>query len=71
MKIKRFLSYLKFKDLMKHFQNIDCILMNLKCTELTLMTLKLMFCFLRMKLIGLIYDENERHLNSKKIVKIV
>ena len=45
--------------------------MNLKCTELTLTALKLMFCFLKMKLIEFIYDENRRHLDSKKIAKII
>ena len=57
--------------IMKHLQNIDCILTDLKCTELTLTAFKLMFCFLKMKLIRFICNENERHLNSKKIVKIV
>ena len=57
--------------IIKHLQNIDCVLMNLKCTELTLTAFKLMFCFLKMKLIGFICNENERHLNSKKIAKII
>ena len=57
--------------IMKYLQNIDCILMNLKYAELTLMTLKLMFCFLKMKLIEFIYNKNERHSDSKKIAKII
>ena len=57
--------------IMKHLQNINCILMNLKCAELMLMTFKLMFCFLKMKLIGFIYNENERHSDSKKVAKII
>ena len=57
--------------IMKHLQNIDYILMNLKCAELMLVTLKLMFCFLKMKLIKFIYNENERHSDSKKIAKII
>ena len=57
--------------IMKHFQNIDCILIDLKHAELTLVILKLMFCFLRMKLIGFIYNENKRYFNNKKIVKII
>ena len=57
--------------IMKHFQNIDYILINLKHTELTLIVLKLMFCFLRMKLVKFIYNENERHSDSKKIAKII
>ena len=62
-KIQRFI--------MKHLQNINCILTDLKCAKLTLTVLKLMFCFLRMKLIGFICDENRRHLDSKKIAKII
>ena len=57
--------------IMGHLQNINCILIDLKYAELTLVVLKLMFCFLKMKFIRFIYNENERHLNSKKIVKIV
>ena len=57
--------------IIKHFQNIDCILMNLKCAELTLTVSKLMFCFLKMKLIEFICNENERHSDSKKIAKII
>ena len=57
--------------IMKHLQKIDCILMNLKCTELMLIAFKLMFCFLKMKLIEFIYNENERHSDSKKIAKII
>ena len=59
------------KFIMKHLQNIDCILTDLKCAELILMTLKLMFCFLKIKLIRFICDENERHSDSKKIAKII
>ena len=57
--------------IMKHLQNIDYILTDLKHTELTLTALKLMFCFLRIKLIKFIYNENERHSDSKKIAKII
>ena len=57
--------------IMEHLQNIDCILMNLKHTELMLAASKLMFCFLRMKLIRFICDKNKRHLDSKKIAKII
>ena len=57
--------------IMKYLQNINYILINLKCAELTLIIFKLMFCFLRIKLIRFIYNENERYLNSKKIVKII
>ena len=57
--------------IMKYLQNIDYILMNLKYAELTLTASKLMFCFLRMKLIEFICDENERHSDSKKVVKII
>ena len=57
--------------IMKHLQNIDCVLMNLKCAELMLITLKLMFCFLKMKLIRFICNKNERHSDSKKIAKII
>ena len=57
--------------IMKHLQNINCVLTDLKHAELTLAILKLMFCFLKMKLIGFICDENERHSDSKKIVKII
>ena len=59
------------KFIMKHLQNIDCILIDLKCTELMLIALKLMFCFLKMKLIRFIYNENGRHSDSKKIAKII
>ena len=62
-KIQRFI--------MKHLQNINCILTDLKCAELMLAVLKLMFCFLKMKLIRFIYNENERYLDSKKIAKII
>ena len=47
--------------IIKHFQNINCILIDLKCTELMLIVFKLMFCFLKMKLIRFICNENERH----------
>ena len=57
--------------IMEHLQNINCILMNLKYAELMLIALKLMFYFLKIKLIKFIYDENERHSNSKKIAKII
>ena len=57
--------------IMKHLQNIDYILTDLKCAELTLVILKLMFCFLKMKLIKFICDENERYSDSKKIAKII
>ena len=57
--------------IMKHLQNIDCILMNLKCTELMLVVLKLMFYFLKIKLIEFICNENERHSDSKKVIKII
>ena len=57
--------------IMKHLQNIDCILIDLKYVKLTLTVLKLMFCFLRIKLIKFIYNENERHSDSKKIAKII
>ena len=57
--------------IMKHLQNIDYILTDLKCAELTLTVLKLMFCFLKIKLIEFIYNENERYSDSKKIVKII
>ena len=57
--------------IMKHLQNINCILMNLKCAELTLIALKLMFCFLKIKLVEFICNENERHSDSKKIAKII
>ena len=57
--------------IMKHLQNIDYILTDLKHTELILIILKLMFCFLKIKLIRFICDENERHSDSKKIAKIV
>ena len=57
--------------IMKHFQNIDCILINLKHTELMLAVLKLMFCFLKIKFVRFICNENERHSDSKKIVKII
>ena len=62
-KIQRFI--------MKYFQNIDYILTDLKYAELILTVSKLMFCFLRIKLIGFICDKNERHSDSKKIVKII
>ena len=57
--------------IMKYLQNIDCILTDLKCTELMLIVLKLIFCFLKIKLIKFICNENERHSDSKKIVKII
>ena len=57
--------------IMKHLQNIDCVLTDIKYAELMLMTSKLIFYFLKMKLIKFIYNENERHLNSKKIAKII
>ena len=57
--------------IIKHLQNIDCILTDLKCAELILVVLKLIFCFLKIKLIKFIYDENERHSDSKKIAKII
>ena len=57
--------------IIKHLQNIDCILTNLKCAELMLVISKLMFCFLKMKLVEFIYNENERHSDSKKIAKII
>ena len=57
--------------IMKHLQNIDYILTDLKCAELILAALKLMFCFLKMKFIRFIYNENERHSDSKKIAKII
>ena len=57
--------------IMKHLQNIDCILIDLKYAELILVALKLMFCFLKIKLIEFICDENERHSDSKKIAKII
>ena len=57
--------------MMEHLQNIDCILTDLKYAELTLVIFKLMFYFLKMKLIEFICNENERHLDSKKIAKIV
>ena len=57
--------------IMKHLQNIDCILINLKYAELMLVIFKLMFCFLKIKLVKFICNENERHLNNKKIAKIV
>ena len=57
--------------IMKHLQNIDYILTDLKCAELTLTVFKLMFCFLKMKLLKFICNENERHSDSKKIVKII
>ena len=57
--------------MMKHLQNIDCILIDLKYTELTLTVLKLMFCFLKMKLVEFIYNENRRYSDSKKIAKII
>ena len=62
-KIQRFI--------IKHFQNIDYILTDLKCAELILIALKLMFCFLKMKLVEFIYNENERYSDSKKIAKII
>ena len=57
--------------IMKHLQNIDYILMNLKCAELILIIFKLMFCFLKIKLVEFIYNENERYSDSKKIAKII
>ena len=57
--------------IMKHLQNINYILTDLKHTELTLIVFKLMFCFLKIKLIKFIYNENERHSDSKKIAKII
>ena len=57
--------------IMKHLQNTDYVLTDMKCTELTLTVLKLMFCFLKIKLIKFICDENERYSDSKKIAKIV
>ena len=57
--------------IMKHLQNINYVLIDLKCAELTLAVLKLMFCFLRMKFIKFICNENERYSDSKKIVKII
>ena len=36
-----------------------------------LVILKLIFCFLKIKLIRFICDENERHSDSKKIAKII
>ena len=57
--------------IMKHLQNIDYILTDLKHTELTLIIFKLIFCFLKMKLVEFIYNENERHSDSKKIAKII
>ena len=57
--------------MMKYLQNMNCILMNLKGTELILIVLKLMFCFLKIKLVEFICDKNERHSDSKKIVKII
>ena len=57
--------------IMEYLQNIDYILTDLKCTELTLVALKLMFCFLKIKFIGFICDENERHSDSKKVAKII
>ena len=57
--------------IMKHLQNINYVLTDLKCTELTLAVLKLMFCFLKIKLVEFIYDENKRHSDSKKIAKII
>ena len=57
--------------IMKYLQNINCILMNLKYTELTLAAFKLMFCFLKIKLIEFIYNENKRHSDSKKVAKII
>ena len=62
-KIQRFI--------MKHLQNIDYILMNLKHIELILTVFKLMFCFLKIKLIEFIYNENKRYSDSKKIAKII
>ena len=57
--------------MMKHLQNINCVLIDLKYAELILAVSKLMFCFLKMKLIEFIYNENERHSDSKKIAKII
>ena len=62
-KIQRFM--------MKHLQNVDYVFTDMKCAKLTLTALKLMFCFLRMKLIRFIYNENKRHSDSKKIAKII
>ena len=57
--------------IIKYLQNIDCILTDLKCAKLMLIVFKLMFCFLKIKFIEFIYNENERYLDSKKIVKII
>ena len=57
--------------IMKYLQNINYVLVDLKCAELILAVFKLIFCFLRIKLIRFICNENERHLNSKKIAKII
>ena len=57
--------------IMKHFQNINCILTDLKHAELTLTAFKLMFCFLKIKFVKFIYNENERYSDSKKIAKII
>ena len=62
-KIQRFI--------MKHLQNIDYILTDLKYAELMLTVFKLMFCFLKIKLVEFICDENEKHSDSKKIAKII
>ena len=62
-KVRRFI--------LKHFQNMDYILINLECTSITISSKKSKFYITSIKIIGFVYNTNSRHLSIFKIVIII
>jgi hypothetical protein len=55
----------------EQIKSLDAVLVNLKKTSITISILKSHFYMIEFKLVSFIYDVDDRHLNTIKIIKIM
>jgi hypothetical protein len=57
--------------ILKHIKSLNAVLVNLEKANITILILKSHFCMIELKVVSFIYDANDRHLNTIKIIKII
>lgn len=68
-KVLKLLKVRKF--IIKHLQNLDNVLVNIKRFKIMIIKTKLKFCISEIKMIKFVYNMNKRHFNKEKMIKIV
>ena len=59
------------KKALKHIQWLNHVLINVERADCTISEKKSQFCCAEIKIVKFVYDENKKHSNIAKIIKIV